>query len=58
MSNNLLWGAPTWTLFHWIVENIQDEYFETERSNIIMNIYNIICVLPCPNCRDHALKIY
>ena len=27
-----------------------------ERSNIIMNIYNIISVLPCPSCRAHALE--
>ncbi len=54
--SNIIWGPPTWNLFHWIVENIQDKYYDEERSNIIMNIYEIISVLPCPNCRNHALE--
>ena len=55
MSNNK-WGPHTWNLFHWLVINIKDDYYEQERSNIIMNIYNIIGVLPCPTCRSHALE--
>lgn len=51
---HLLWGTYTWILFHWIAEQIKDEYFDSERVNLLSFIQRIISNLPCPNCREHA----
>jgi hypothetical protein len=51
---HLLWGTYTWILFHWIAEHIKENFFDTERENILQLIYLICNNLPCPNCREHA----
>ena len=28
MSNNK-WGPPTWKLFHWMIVNIKDDYYDS-----------------------------
>ena len=49
-----LWGKYTWILFHWLVENIKEEYFVEERTNLIKIIESICSNLPCPSCQSHA----
>ena len=51
---NLLWGTYTWILFHWMAEQIKDEYFNQERDALLTFIVKICSMLPCPNCRNHA----
>ena len=51
---NLLWGTYTWILFHWIAEQIKDEYFKEERDTLLTFIVKICSMLPCPTCREHA----
>lgn len=53
---HLLWGTYTWILFHWIAEQIKEEYFDSERENILFFIREILFNLPCPNCREHAAQ--
>ena len=49
------WGPITWYLFHTLAEKIKDEYFEIELPNILNNIRIICNILPCPECKEHAL---
>lgn len=51
---NLLWGTYTWILFHWIGEQIKEEYFQDERENLLTFVVKICSLLPCPTCREHA----
>lgn len=53
-QTHLLWGTYTWILFHWIAEQIKDEYFVSEREPLLLFIQSILSNLPCPNCREHA----
>lgn len=53
---HLLWGTYTWILFHWIAENIKDNFFDNERKKILQLIGSICNNLPCPNCREHAIE--
>jgi hypothetical protein len=51
---NLLWGTYTWILFHWMGEQIKEEYFQEEREKLLTFIVKICSLLPCPTCREHA----
>jgi hypothetical protein len=51
---HLLWGTYTWILFHWMAEQIKDDYFIYEKDTILQYIINICSLLPCPSCREHA----
>jgi len=53
-TNGPLWGKYTWYLFHWLAENIKEEYFQAERVKLIQVIKNIIFNIPCPSCQSHA----
>jgi hypothetical protein len=48
------WGEPTWTLMHWLAENVNDNHFNSERLNIITIISKILRTLPCSLCKNHA----
>ena len=50
------WGQVTWYLFHTLAEKIRPEYFDQERANISKHIYSICSILPCPDCKQHALS--
>ena len=54
VNNPPLWGKYTWILFHWIAENIKQEHFDSERTNLINIIQSICSNLPCPSCQEHA----
>ena len=50
----MLWGKPTWFLFHMIAEKMKPVYFLQNRMEILQ-IINTICInLPCPTCAEHA----
>ena len=50
------WGEPTWTLMHWLAENINNNHFDDEKKNIITIINKILRTLPCPLCKNHAIE--
>jgi hypothetical protein len=50
------WGQVTWYLFHTLAEKIRPEYFNEEKGNIFKHINNICSILPCPDCKSHALN--
>jgi len=51
---HLLWGTYTWILFHWMSQQIKDEYFLEEKMRLLKFVTDICRNLPCPNCREHA----
>jgi hypothetical protein len=51
---NLLWGTFTWILFHWMSQQIKEEYFASERNQLVKFVVEICRNLPCPSCREHA----
>lgn len=50
----MLWGKPTWTLLHCLVEKTKQEYFTQIKEQLIQQIYIICTNLPCPYCSSHA----
>jgi hypothetical protein len=58
MNNNSkkYWGEPTWYLFHGIAAKIDVDYYKNNYKECFSLIENICYNLPCPYCRDHAIK--
>ena len=55
MTSINVWGPKTWLYFHCLIHMIKNEYHESE-FNIIKGFIKDICgLLPCPDCRSHAL---
>ena len=52
----MLWGEPTWFLFHTLAEKIKPEYFNTLRNKLFGFIKSICNNLPCPDCAKHATQ--
>ena len=50
------WGTPTWSFFHIYVEKISPEYYNTNHKKCISIIKKICYNLPCPFCREDAVK--
>ena len=50
----MLWGKPTWFLFHTIAEKVNESHFLEIRSSLLDIIYSICINLPCPKCAEHA----
>lgn len=50
----MLWGEPTWFLFHTLAEKVKDEYFDEISSQLFNFIKQICNNLPCPECAQHA----
>ena len=50
------WGTPTWLFFHIYVEKISPEYYNTNHKKCISIIKKICYNLPCPFCREDAVK--
>jgi hypothetical protein len=48
------WGGPTWSLFHVLAEKIKEEHYPSLYKEIFSQIYQICCLLPCPECAGHA----
>ncbi len=53
MSNNY-WGNITWVFLHTIAEKIKEEYYDNEKSQILLLIKGVCSNLPCPECKQHA----
>jgi len=52
----MLWGEPTWFLFHTLAEKIKDEYFDGLKGKLFSFIKQICNNLPCPECAQHATQ--
>jgi hypothetical protein len=50
----MLWGEPTWFLFHTLAEKVKDEFFDEISSQLFNFIKQICNNLPCPECAQHA----
>lgn len=50
------WGTPTWQLFHTMAEQVQPEFYDAQRSQIVAFIKRICSLLPCPVCQKHAME--
>lgn len=53
-KKTMIWGEPTWFLFHSLAEKIKPEYFALLRQDIFQMIMQICSNLPCPICATHA----
>uniref|UniRef100_A0A6C0JJE7 thiol oxidase n=1 Tax=viral metagenome TaxID=1070528 RepID=A0A6C0JJE7_9ZZZZ len=53
-KSKMLWGEPTWFLFHTLAQKVKDEYFLEIKNELIGNIFSICYNLPCPKCQAHA----
>ena len=54
VTKKMIWGEPTWVLFHTLAEKIKDEHFQQIRVELLDLIYSICSNLPCPDCANHA----
>ena len=52
----MLWGEPTWLLFHTLAEKITEDEFPKLRKELLDNIMKICNNLPCPTCAQHATQ--
>lgn len=52
----MLWGEPTWFLFHTLAEKIKEEYFIKLKNELVSFIKQICNNLPCPDCAEHATR--
>ena len=53
-TSKMLWGEPTWLLFHVLSYKIKEESFSVIREELLGYVYAICCNLPCPVCAEHA----
>lgn len=53
-TKKMLWGKPTWFLFHTLAEKVNESHFLEIRSSLLDAIYSICVNLPCPKCAEHA----
>lgn len=52
----MLWGEPTWLLFHTLAEKIKETEFTRLRQELLGFILKICNNLPCPTCAQHATQ--
>ena len=52
----MLWGQPTWFLFHTLAEKVKEEKFDKIKNDLFSFIKQICNNLPCPDCAQHATK--
>ena len=53
-EQKILWGAPTWYLFHTLAEKVYEHKFNEIRVSLLHILYTISINLPCPTCAEHA----
>ena len=53
-ESKILWGEPTWFLFHTLAEKVHESDFDKIRTSLLEIIYTISIHLPCPSCASHA----
>jgi hypothetical protein len=52
----MLWGEPTWFLFHTLAEKIKETHFAELKNKLVSFIKQICNNLPCPECAQHATQ--
>jgi len=52
----MLWGEPTWYLFHTLAEKVRQDTFPKIKNELLSMIYRICNNLPCPDCTNHATR--
>lgn len=52
-----IWGPSTWIFLHGLVENIDENKFNTSKFIIWNELLYICSNLPCLHCSDHAKKL-
>lgn len=53
-NQKMLWGEPTWFLFHTLSHKIKPESFPVIKNELLQLFSNICSKLPCPICAEHA----
>ena len=53
-KKEMLWGPPTWLLFHTLAEKVNAELFSEVRVGLLNIIYTIVTLLKCPLCAEHG----
>jgi hypothetical protein len=48
------WGRPTWIFLHTLAEKVNEEHFDTLKTQLYDFIIQICHNLPCPICANHA----
>jgi hypothetical protein len=54
MSPPEVWGPPIWTLFHTLVEKVNEKYYHLIYQQLFNTIKQICAFLPCPECSNDA----
>jgi hypothetical protein len=54
MSPPEVWGPATWTLFHALIEKINDKSYNNLSKDLFIMIKRICKYLPCPECASDA----
>ena len=55
MSPPEVWGPPIWTLFHTLIEKINEKYHHIIYQQLFNIIKQICTYLPCPECSTDAV---
>ena len=56
MSPPEVWGPAVWSLFHTLIEKINERYYVNVSSNLFLLIIRICKFLPCPDCSNDSTK--
>lgn len=51
------WGNISWILMHSLAQKIGENKFLNSKQILIKIIFDICNNLPCPDCREHAIKL-
>jgi hypothetical protein len=51
------WGNISWILMHSLAQKISEDNFINSKKILIKIIFDICINLPCPDCRDHSVKL-
>ena len=52
------WAVPTWDFLHSFAAKINEDFYKSNKSEVIGLIKSIIVVLPCPTCQQHAKDFF
>lgn len=53
-----IWGRPLWIFMHTYVEKIDASFFQSHKTEIIQQLYNLCLNLPCQDCINHAKQYF
>jgi hypothetical protein len=51
------WGNISWILMHSLAQKVTENKFINCKEILIRIIFDICSNLPCPDCREHAIKL-